>query len=197
MIVGLTGGIGSGKSTVAHIFQQLGITIINADAISRQLLSPDQPALAIVVQHFGSKILNKNGSLNRGLLRQYIFESTDERLWLEALLHPLIKTEILKQCSAITKGSYVIVEVPLLFEAHFQDTVDRILVIDCPIHLQIERVSKRDHVSATVVATMINTQVPRVERIANADDVIENSGDLAVLREKLHALHNHYKKLSM
>jgi len=195
MIVGLTGGIGCGKSTVAKMFQELEVMIISSDEISRQLLSLNQPTLAKVVQHFGTKILNEDRSLNRNLLRHTIFSSQEERLWLETLLHPLIKTEILKQSSNVKKDDYAIVEIPLLLEAHFQAIVNRILVVDCPRYLQIERVTKRDKVASSVVQTMIKSQVSRAERISNADDLIENIGDIITLQKKVEALHQYYKKL--
>ena len=196
MIVGLTGGIGCGKSTVADFFRQLGVIVINADEISRQLLSVNQPTLETVVRHFGPKILNKDGSLNRFLLRQIIFSSSNDRAWLESLLHPLIKAEILKQSAKVKSGCYAIIEIPLLFEAHFEDVVDRILVVDCPQYLQIERVTKRDNISKAIVQAMIDSQVSRAQRINQADDLIENMGDINLLFEKVSALHQNYKKLS-
>ncbi len=196
MIVGLTGGVGCGKSTVASIFQRLGITVISADEIGRQLLNTEQSILAEIVRHFGPKVLNKNGSLNRRSLKLYIFRSLTSRLWLEALLHPLIKTEMLRQFLLVTPGTYIIAEIPLLIEAHWQDIVDRILVIDCPPLLQIDRVIKRDKVSLKIVQEILNTQVSRDERLANADDIIENVNDIEILQQKVEELHRYYTKLS-
>jgi dephospho-CoA kinase len=192
MIIGLTGGMGSGKSTVAQYFRDCGVSIIQTDEIARQLLAPNQPILEQVISHFGQKILDKNGALNRIALRNMVFESEPDRRWLEALLHPLIKTEILKHA----KAPYTVVEIPLLIEAHFEDIVDRILVIDCPIALQIERIQKRDQMPVELIQKIINTQLDRQSRLEKADDIIDNSSDLDTLKKQVLMLHEHYTELS-
>lgn len=194
MIIGLTGGIGSGKSTVAQYFRDCGVLIVDTDEIARQLLEPDQPAFKAVIHHFGKEILKTDGSLDRPQLRTHIFESATDRHWLEALLHPLIKSEVL----AYSKKNhpYFIVEIPLLIEAHFEDVVDRILVVDCPLELQIERIQKRDGTSIDLIQKMIQSQIDRNTRIKKADDIIENTSDRDALKDKVLALHHYYTKLS-
>ncbi|HXH55098.1 MAG TPA: dephospho-CoA kinase [Gammaproteobacteria bacterium] len=201
MIVGLTGGIGAGKSTVAQYFHDCRVLIIDTDKIARQLLEPDQPLLKEVVQYFGEKILQKDGTLNRVKLRALVFESTANRHWLETLLHPRIKEKILQysyyqKARTEKKASYIIVDIPLLIEAHFEDIVDRILVVDCPLNLQIERIKKRDATPVNVIQQMIQTQVDRDTRLQKADDVIENTDGLEALKNKVFALHRYYIELS-
>jgi len=196
MIVGLTGGIGSGKSTVLTLFHQLGIPIVISDEITRQLLTPEQPIFKIVVKHFGSQILNKDGSLHRTKLRSLIFKSIDERRFLETLLHPLVKAEILAKFSILPPNSYGVVEIPLLIEANFQDAVNRILVIDCSEELQIQRATQRDKTSLNEIKAILNSQATRAERLSFADDVIDNNADLASLKAKIIALNQYYKELS-
>ena len=200
MIVGLTGGIGSGKSTVAQYFRDCGVLVIDTDEIARQLLEPDQPLLKEVIQYFGEKILHKEGSLNRAKLRSLVFESTADRHWLEALLHPRIKEKVLQysehqKSRTEKKAPYIIVDIPLLIEAHFEDIVDRILVVDCPLNLQIERIQKRDATPINVIQQIIQTQVDRNTRLKKANDVIENTDTLEVLKNKVFALHRHYTEL--
>lgn len=200
MIVGLTGGIGSGKSTVARYFRDYGVPVINTDDIAKQLLEPNQPLLKEVVKHFGKQILQNNGSLNREKLRTLVFESTDERHWLEALLHPRIKEKVLESANAENfknekKIPYLIVEIPLLIEAHFEDMVDRILVVDCPSNLQIKRIQQRDATPVNIIQQIIKAQVDRNTRLQKANDVIENINGLETLKNKITALHQYYLKL--
>ncbi len=196
MMIGLTGGIGSGKSTVAQYFRELGIFIINTDEIAKQLLTPEQPMLQKVVEHFGEEILEKNGTLNRTKLRMLVFKSTADRQWLETRLHPRIKEKVLEyanaQKSKRERAPYFIVEIPLLIEAHFEDVVDRILVVDCPRELQIMRIKKRDATPLNVIEDILKTQTDRKTRLEKADEVIENSADLATLKNKVLALHQYY-----
>jgi dephospho-CoA kinase len=196
MIVGLTSGIGCGKSTVAKFFREWGVSVIDSDQITRQLVALEQPALKAIVQHFGIDILQHDGTLNRIRLRSIIFESLHDRQWLENLLHPLVKEEILKQCALIPLGNYAIVEVPLLIEANFQTIVDRVLVVDCLAEIQIARVSKRDATPPDVIQAIINSQVTRIERLAQANEVIENNGTLEELKHRVEKLHHYYIKLS-
>lgn len=193
MIVGLTGGIGSGKSTVSQYFRELGIQVINADDITDQLLASNQTVINAIVQHFGPQVLASKGTLNRAWLRSLIFESLEERQWLEKLLHPLIKTEVLQGASH-SNSKYTVIEIPLLIEANFQDTVDRILVVDCNEKQQIERVYKRDGIPTDTIQAIIRTQADRKQRLAYADDIIENNEDKTVLRHKVLTLHDYYQK---
>ncbi len=196
MIVGLTGGIGSGKSTVSHLFEKLQVPIINSDEIAHQFLTPDHAAFKSVIEHFGSDILELKGSLNRKKLGAIIFNAPKERLWLESLLHPLIKQEILKRCALIPKQSYCVVEIPLLIETHFENTVDRVLVVDCPEDMQIKRASLRDTSPLFNIKSILKSQTNRETRLAHADDVIDNSGTLEALKEQITTLHQLYMQLS-
>ncbi len=200
MMIGLTGGIGSGKSTVAGYFRDLGIGVIDTDEIAKKLLEPEEPLFKKVVQHFSEKILEKNGTLNRSKLRTLVFESVTDRHWLETLLHPPIKGKVLQYANdqrfeKENKMPYLIVEIPLLIEAHFEDIVDRILVVDCPPKLQIERIQERDAMPLKMIQQIMTTQVDRGKRLQKADDVIENIDDKATLKNKVLALHHYYIEL--
>ena len=191
LIVGLTGGIGSGKSTVSEYFAQLGAPIIDSDVIARQCVAQDQLALAQLQAHFGDTILTKHGDLDRAVLRQRIFNNSAEREWLENCLHPLIRDEMhhqIQQCSA----PYVIVAIPLLLESGKPFAVDRIVVVDVPEDLQQQRAQQRDQHSANTITAIMNAQVSRQHRLAAADDVIDNSGSLDDLKAQVQALHQGY-----
>ena len=188
--VGLTGGIGSGKSTVAAIFRRLGVPVIDADQVARSIVEPGTDALSKLRAHFGEGILSE-GQLNRRRLREIIFEDEVARQWVEALLHPLIKAEILSRADQQDQA-YVVLEIPLLFENGYKNLVDRVLVIDIPTQVQIDRVIRRDQVPAGQVESVIRAQIPAEIRLNQADDVIENIGDLDQLREQVESLHWRY-----
>ena len=188
--VGLTGGIGSGKSTVAAIFRRLGVPVIDADQVARSIVEPGTDALSKLRAHFGEGILSE-GQLNRRRLREIIFEDEVARQWVEALLHPLIKAEILSRADQQDQA-YVVLEIPLLFENGYINLVDRVLVIDIPTQVQIDRVIRRDQVPAGQVESVIRAQIPAEIRLNQADDVIENIGDLDQLREQVESLHWRY-----
>ncbi len=196
MIIGLTGGIGSGKSTVAQFFRELGVLVIDADQITRQLVQPNQPALKKIVAYFGSHILQDDKTLDRKKLRNIIFEDPNARLWLENLLHPLVKQKIV-HTPVSSSIPYIIVEVPLLIEAHFHDVVDRILVIDSPESLQIQRVVQRDNIDAKEIQAIINTQATRATRLAEADDVIFNEGTVEELKKQVEVYHEKVSDLDI
>lgn len=193
--VGLTGGIGCGKSTVAKIFTKLSIPVLDADEIAHRLVEPGQPALVQIRREFGADILNPDGSLNRKNLRERVFSDLGQKQKLESILHPLIfktlQTE-LEQLSA----PYCIVSIPLLFETGMAHLVDRILVIDCPVEMQIERVKARDKMTVERIQSIIDSQVPRATRKAKANDLIDNSGADYRLAEQVKKLHNLYLSLS-
>lgn len=195
LVIGLTGGIGSGKTTVANLFADLGVPIIDADVIAREVTQIGQPALESIAQHFGENILAGDGSLNRSKLRELIFKQPQEKKWLENLLHPLIRQHIETQIAAL-KAPYCIAVIPLLFEGKGYTFIDRILVVDTPSHLQIERTVKRDNTSISAVQSIINSQIKQDIRLAKADDVIKNEGGLAELREKVRILNSHYLALT-
>ncbi|GLX77784.1 dephospho-CoA kinase [Thalassotalea insulae] len=195
-IVGLTGGIGSGKTTISNLFAKLGVNIIDADVIARDVVKPGSPALTAITHHFGQQILQNNGQLNRGLLRAIIFKNQNEKAWLNQLMHPLIRTAItnaLKECP----GSYCILSAPLLFENKLNAITNRDLVIDVSPTTQIKRTTGRDDVDEQQVQAIIDSQMARSERLALADDVIDNeSSDLAQVKQKVAKLHQQYQTLA-
>ncbi len=195
MIVGLTGGIGSGKSEVSRRFQALGITVIDSDEVARQVVEPGCPALQTIAAHFGKSILNIDGTLNRAQLRQIIFANAQEKIWLEKFLHPIIREETVHQLRS-AKSIYVILASPLLLETTQHQIVDRVLVIDADEELQLARASERDQNNREQIAKIMATQMSRTDRRAKADDFIYNHGDLAELDEQVKKLHAHYLKLS-
>jgi dephospho-CoA kinase len=192
--VGLTGGIGSGKSAASDHFQTLGIHVVDADVVAREVVAPGQPALAEIVKHFGSDIMSVNGHLDRAKLRQRIFSNNSEKAWLEALLHPLIRQEIKRQLSA-SESPYAILVSPLLFETNQHQLVNRTLLIDVPEALQLSRASSRDQNSLEQIQKIIDSQLPRNVKLSRADDVIVNDKTLDELKrsvEKQHAIYLEY-----
>jgi dephospho-CoA kinase len=194
--VGLTGGIGCGKSTVAKIFAGKNISILDADVIAHQLVETGQPALAQIQQTFGTHILNPNGSLNRAALRERIFSDLKQKQQLEAILHPLVYATLQANLEQLS-SPYCIISIPLLFETNMTHFVDRILVIDCPVETQIERVINRDKLTQARIQSIIDSQVSRAFRKANADDLINNTGTDYRLAEQVKKLHNLYLSLSV
>ncbi len=194
-VVGLTGGIGSGKTTVANLFAELGIDLVDADVVSREVVAKGTKGLAEIAQHFGGDILLENGELNRTALRDRIFNNPTEREWLNNLLHPIIRSEMLTQLQNST-SDYAILVVPLLFENGLDRLVNCTLVVDISPELQIQRTTLRDAVNAEQVQNIIASQASRDEKLSKADDVIDNQGSISALRSKVSALHNKYIKLA-
>lgn len=194
-MIGLTGGIGSGKSTVANLFAELGVTVIDADVIAREVVVPNSAALKQIVARFGTAILDSTGQLNRARLRDRIFQASDEskkeRLWLEQLLHPMIFDEIKHRAQQST-SPYCIAVIPLLLETKFHFPVDRILVVDTPLELQRQRVQQRDNHSDHFIDAILNTQCTREERLKAADDVIVNDKGIIELKQQIEKLHADY-----
>ena len=190
-VLGLTGGIGSGKSLAAQYFRELGIIVIDADQAARQVVEPGQPALLSIAAHFGQSILQPDGSLNRKSLRTYIFENEAERRWLEQLLHPLIKAVIEKSIAAAC-SRYVVLESPLLFETDQHLRCQRVLLIDTPEDLQIARASSRDHSSHDQVKKIMDAQLSRHERRKRADDILLNDQDVSYMHGAIVQLHQRY-----
>lgn len=190
-VVGLTGGIGSGKSTVAELFEKLGTPIIDADLIARDLTETNQPVYLAIIHHFKEKIVLKDGSLDRTKLRQIVFENENERKWLENLLHPLIQEKIEKEIKKIS-APYCIVIIPLLFEVTPYHFINRILVVDTPKEQQINRVKLRDRTDSITIEKILQTQVHRQHRLAGADDIIINDGKIADLIPQVKKLHKKY-----
>jgi len=195
LIVGLTGGIGSGKSAVSERFVAKGITVVDADYASRVVVEKGQPALASIAEHFGAEILQEDGTLNRAMLREKIFAEPAERKWLETLLHPLINQYIFSELAAATTP-YAILENPLLFETGQSERCDRILVVDVPVELQVHRVMARDNNPEEQVRAIIKAQIPREDRLPTADDAGGNDSDLAHLDAETSRLHQSYLALA-
>ena len=191
LVVGVTGGIGSGKTAATDRFQALGITVVDADLASRVVVEPGRPALKAIAEHFGSGVIEPNGSLNRRALREIVFANPDERKWLERLTHPLIAQEILQQIQA-SRSPYTILASPLLLESGQSRMAQRVLVIDVPEDLQIERTTTRDNTNADGVKAIIAAQMKRADRLDKADDVIVNDKSLAELHAAVDALHQKY-----
>ena len=193
--IGLTGGIGSGKSTVAELFGTLyNIPVIDADIIAHQLVEPGQPALSLIQRTFGKAIINEEGALNRNKLRDTIFSDANKKEQLEAILHPLIYEKMQSQFNKQT-SPYSILCIPLLMETGMTSFVDRILVIDCSVEAQINRVKQRDQLSTDRILSIINNQVSRKYRLSLADDVVDNSNSNTQLAEQVKKLHNLYINL--
>ncbi|MER1641864.1 dephospho-CoA kinase [Klebsiella aerogenes] len=193
--VALTGGIGSGKSTVADEFAHLGVTVIDADIIARQVVEPGTPALLAIAVRFGPQMINDDGSLNRRRLRERIFAHSEDKAWLNALLHPLIQQETRRQMQAST-SPYLLWVVPLLVENRLTDKADRILVVDVPKETQIERTIRRDGVSREHAEHILAAQATREQRLAAADDVIENMGSADAVASHVARLHDKYLMLA-
>lgn len=198
LVIALTGGIGSGKTTISEIFKSKNIPIIDTDIIAKELVEQGKPAYAEIIKVFGEKILTKDKDINRQALRQLIFSSDKKRLQLENILHPLIWNEVNSQLSLIT-APYCIVVVPLLIENLSQVKpilFDRILVIDVEEQIQINRVQRRDNCDSSIIKNIMKSQVSRQTRLDAADDIIVNSNNLDSLNEKIENLHQQYLKLS-
>jgi len=191
MIVGLTGGIGSGKTAVSDLFQDLGITIVDADLASRVVVEKGREELNKIAEHFGKDILNSSGELDRAKLREVIFKSEEEKLWLESLLHPAIASQIQKELD-LSESPYTILVSPLLLETDQKNFCSTVLVVDVPVEIQIERTSKRDNVSEEQIKSIIASQIDRDSRLEQADEVILNDGSIQHLESKVQELHKKF-----
>lgn len=195
LIIGLTGGIGSGKTTVSNLFKEYGADIIDADEISRSLVSMGSPLLEKILTHFGPDVADASGCLDRQILRDRIFHDPGAKAWLEALLHPAIREEI--QCRIRDSDAvYVVVVVPLLVESGSYDFLDRVVVVDAAEAVQIERIQLRDGSTPQLIEKMLAAQTTRQKRLAKADDVIDNNGSMASLENQVRKLHEHYLQLA-
>ena len=198
-VVGLTGGIGSGKSTIAELFAELGVPVIDADLVARQVVEKGSPLLAEIAAHFGPEILLEDGALNRAALRKKIFANETQKHWLNQLLHPAIRHEMLRQLAA-QQAPYCIFMVPLLIENNLTALCQRILVIDVLEHTQVERACQRDNNQVEQIKRIMQSQVSRQERLSYADDVISNDEDLIAslpqLKQKVLDLHHLYLQLA-
>jgi dephospho-CoA kinase len=193
--IGLTGGIGSGKTSATQLFSHFNIPVIDADVIAHQITQPGQSALKSIAERFGSQVLNADASLNREYLRTLVFSDPAKKQVLEAMLHPLIYAQMAAQVAQLNVA-YCVICIPLLIETQKTDLADRILVIDCPVELQVERVKNRSQLSDAQIGAIIAAQASRTQRLAIADDVIDNSKSSAHLAEQVKKLHNSYLLLS-
>lgn len=197
LCIGLTGGIGSGKSTVAQLFAELGAGIVDTDTIAHQLTHTNGLAIPLIAARFGNDYLNADGALNRGKMRTLIFANTVAKQALEHILHPLIFSEARRQLQACAAHAYTLLVVPLLFERPlFQPIVQRVLVVDCPETLQIQRTMQRSQLSAAEVQAIIDQQIPRSERVRLADDLIHNTTGLDQLKQEVACQHQIYVALA-
>ena len=199
LVIGITGGIGSGKSAASKFFFKLGITIVDADIVARDVVKPHtsigEQTLSSIAKHFGQQILFEDGNLDRRALRQRVFKDQNEKRWLEELLHPLIEQEISKQIN-LSKSKYTVLSSPLLLETLQSDMVHRILLIDTPEQLQISRTVARDNESEEGAKAIIAEQMERSERLQKADDVISNEQSLEHLEREVLKYHHLYSQLA-
>ena len=191
MIIGLTGGIGSGKTAVSDIFQDLGITIVDADLASRVVVEKGREELNKISSHFGKDIINSNGELDRAQLRDIIFNSEEEKLWLESLLHPAIASQIQMELDS-SNSLYTVLVSPLLLETDQRNFCKKVIVVDVPEEIQIQRTANRDNVSEEQVKSIISSQIDRISRLEQADEVIVNDGSLQELESKVQQLHKKF-----
>jgi dephospho-CoA kinase len=195
LIVGLTGGIGSGKTTVANLFADLGVPVIDTDLLAREVTDIGAPALHEISKHFGKTILNPDGSLNRAKLRDLIFANDSERLWLQNILHPLILNRAQSRLTEL-HAPYAIVVIPLLLESNPIHFINRILVVDASEENQVQRTMSRDKSSQSAVKAILNTQINRQSRLTQAHDIIQNDGSLDHLKQQVEKLHRVYSETS-
>ena len=195
LVVGLTGGIASGKTAASRCFQELGVPVIDADVIAREVVEPGSRALEEIVKQFGREVLDDNGRLDRRKLRQLVFSDPERRRVLEQLLHPEIRRRM-QQMIAHSHDDYVVLVIPLLLEAGQTSLVDRVLVVDAPESVQLARAVERDGSSEKIIKDIMAAQLPRKQRLARADDVIENSGSLQDLCERVGKLDQFYRTIA-
>jgi len=196
--VGLTGGIGSGKNTVAALFKELGVAVIDSDVISHHITQPAGAAIDTIRKTFGEMYITADGALKRALMRQLVFSDSAARRQLEAILHPLIHAQLLAHAEinnvSGAQHPYLILVIPLLFEStNYRQLVQRTLVVDCTEEAQIARTMQRSHLDEKIVRAIMASQVTRTERLRHADNVIQNNGDLNTLRQQVDQLHQHYR----
>ena len=194
MIIGLTGGIGSGKSAVANFFQDEGITVIDADELAREVIDKNSPGYKSIVDYFGSKIIDSNGLIDRAFLRKEAFDDDKKKKVLESIIHPLVKDLMTKRI-ATSNSVYSIIMVPLIFETNSMSNYNRILVIDCDPKIQLERATLRDNNSNEQIQKIIDSQCLREERLSIANDVIPNNDSLENLKVRSLAMHKFYLEL--
>ena len=194
MIIGLTGGIGSGKSAAAALFKDIGVDLIDADDLARDSLNINSEGYKLFIEEFGDKYLDENKNINRELIRKLIFNDSDAKSKLENIIHPIVRSGI-ETFIRNTKSNYCIIVVPLIFETNSSKIYDRVLVIDCDVDVQISRTSKRDNQAKSDIENIINKQATREQRLSIADDVIVNNGSLDLLRMEVLKIHKKYLEI--
>lgn len=196
-LVGLTGGIGSGKTTVANLFGALGVPLIDTDLIAHGLTGPDGAAMPAIREAFGQGVIAPDGRLDRAAMRQLAFTDPGSRKRLETILHPMIREETWRQIAAAASSPYAIVVVPLLVESGaWQAWLDRVLVVDCPVETQVQRVMQRNGLSRKEVEAILAVQAPRERRLDAADELVDNAGDPSTLAERVHPIHERFLQLA-
>lgn len=198
LTIGVTGGIASGKSTVARAFAALGIPWVDADDIAREVVEPGEPALAAIAERYGERVLDAQGRLNRRALREIVFADPEERRWLESQTHPRIRERLEARLAQMAAGPapYHLLVSPLLFESGQAALVDRSLVIDVTEEVQVRRTASRDGVDEAQARAIVAAQLDRQARLARADDIIDNSGDEAALKRQVEILDRRYRRLA-
>ncbi|MBB3142052.1 dephospho-CoA kinase [Halomonas organivorans] len=198
LIVGVTGGIASGKSTVARAFAALGTPWVDADDVAREVVEPGEPALIAIAERYGKRVLQPDGSLDRRALREIVFADPSERRWLESVTHPRIRQRLLERLADFrtSDAPYALLVSPLLFESGQHELVDRVLVIDVPESLQIRRTASRDDVDETQARAIVTAQMPRDRRLARADDILDNDTGRSGLAARVAELDRHYRALA-
>jgi len=195
LVIGLTGGIASGKTTVADLFSELGVDLVDADIVAREVVAIGTPTLKKIAQHFGSRVIQANGELNRNELRTIIFSDESDKQWLNNLLHPLIRTTIIQQLSAC-QSPYCLLVAPLLLENNMQEMVNKVLVVDVDVATQIARTVARDNTNIKQAQAIIASQIPRERRLEQADFIIKNTGMINKLTNDVKKLHHEYSKIA-
>ena len=197
LLVGLTGGIGSGKTTVANLFGALGVPLIDTDLIAHELTGPQGAAMPAIREAFGDHVVSPDGRLDRAAMRERAFADPGSRKRLEAILHPMIRAETRRQVAAAAVAPYAIVVVPLLVESgNWKGWIDRVLVVDCPVEVQVQRVMQRNGLPSEQVEAIVAVQIARETRLAAADEIIDNSGDPATLPERVRPIHERLLQLA-
>ena len=193
-VLGLTGGIGSGKSTASRYLANAGIKVVDADKVAREVVEPGTEGLTAIVARYGAEVLTAQEQLNRAKLREVIFSDDQEKQWLNGLLHPLIRSRMLNQLRA-AQSPYVVLEAPLLFENSLDKYCNRTLLIDVPVEVQVQRASVRDDVTEEQIRAIIASQLSRTEKVQRTDDIITNCGSMTELEHKVKRYHESYLRL--